>query len=396
MDQQCRKQCQVDVDCPYGEICTSAQTCVKPNQVDSNTVPDGGVSATGGSPGAGGTGGSPDAFPDLPADVPASAGGTGGSGSVPDSGGALSSTPDASPDLPADVSSSTGGVVSAGGSGGGSNSDAALAVGGDSGGTAVLCVDNSMVRPSLCTSTPALPSVTDLSGTWVLETIGAQTVTVMAYANPFRLKSIGVILVQVTQTGSDVAVAGHYCDRVQNDDSTNPAKVVVPEAWAHTPFPIQRSGTFADNGSGQLELVLPTAIEVAGANLADPACDALPSDPNDPRVVDIDNDGFPGLTVNLTGSFVAGSLMSVQRQATTLHGVAVAADRIEGGLTYESDQSVLESDPASIKSLYLASKSSADPAVCASSFVMVKVSAADAGAVDCDWVRANEAALLGL
>jgi hypothetical protein len=238
--------------------------------------------------------------------------------------------------------------------------------------------------------------VTDLSGTWVLETIGAQTVTVMAYANPFRLKSIGVILVQVTQTGSDVAVAGHYCDRVQNDDSTNPAKVVVPEAWAHTPFPIQRSGTFADNGSGQLELVLPTAIEVAGANLADPACDALPSDPNDPRVVDIDNDGFPGLTVNLTGSFVAGSLMSVQRQATTLHGVAVAADRIEGGLTYESDQSVLESDPASIKSLYLASKSSADPAVCASSFVMVKVPEEDAGAVDCDWVRANESLLLGL
>jgi hypothetical protein len=105
---------------------------------------------------------------------------------------------------------------------------------------------------------------------------------------------------------------------------------------------------------------------------------------------------LPRLTVNLTGSLLSGSFMSVQRQATTLHGVAVAAERIEGGMTYESNQSVLESDPPSIKTLYLVSKSSVDPAVCAGSFVMVKMSAADAGAVDCDWVRANEAALLGL
>jgi hypothetical protein len=112
-------------------------------------------------------------------------------------------------------------------------------------------------------------------------------------------------------------------------------------------------------------------------------------------VVDTDNDGFPGITVNLTGALLSGSLMSVQRQTTTLHGLAVAADRIEGGMIFASDQSVVESDPASIKKLYQLSKSSADPAECASSFVMVKVPEEDAGAVDCDWVRANES-LLGL
>jgi len=100
--------------------------------------------------------------------------------------------------------------------------------------------------------------VTDLSGTWVLETIGAQTVTAPTYANPFHLQSIGVILVQVTQTGSDVTLDGHYCNRIQNDNSNNPAKVVIPDAWRLTEFPIQRSGTFANNGAGQLELTLPT------------------------------------------------------------------------------------------------------------------------------------------
>jgi hypothetical protein len=42
------------------------------------------------------------------------------------------------------------------------------------------------------------------------------------------------------------------------------------------------------------------------------------------------------------------------------------------------------------------SKSSADSAVCSSSFIMVKVPDAAAGTVDCDWVRANEVSLLGL
>ncbi len=302
--------------------------------------------------------------------------------------------------------SSTGPATSTPDAGGGAGSDAAQGAqaGGDAGpaaeaggdsGEGNLCIAGGGVIPSLCTTKPALPSVTDLSGTWVLETIGAQTVTAPTYANPFHLQSIGVILVQVTQTGSDVTLDGHYCNRIQNDNSNNPAKVVIPDAWRLTEFPIQRSGTFANNGAGQLELTLPNAIEVPGANLVDPACDALPTDPNDPRVVDSDNDGYPGISVGLSG-LITGMLRCVQRQATALHGVAVAADRIEGGMTFESDQSVIESAPSSIKALYQMSRSSADPAVCASSFVMVKVPDADAGAVDCEWVRANESALLGL
>ena len=76
-DQQCRQQCQKDVDCTSGQICTSTQTCAEPNQVDSNKnlITDGGVSGSGGASGAGGTGeaggdaGAPDtsgAQPDAP------------------------------------------------------------------------------------------------------------------------------------------------------------------------------------------------------------------------------------------------------------------------------------------------------------------------------------------
>lgn len=280
--------------------------------------------------------------------------------------------------------------VGCGGSGG-SAPDAAQ----PADGRASLCVN--LGSPALCTSQPALTPAPDLSGTWVLETIGAQTVKVPAYANPFHLKSIGVILVQVTQTGNDVALDGHYCDRIQQDDPNNPAKVIVIDAWRLTPFPVQRSGTFAPDNSGQWTLTLPTFIEVAGAALTDPACDPLPTDASDlVHLVDSDNDGFPGISVGLSG-LITGTLRSVQRQATALHGLAVAADRIEGGMSFQSDQTIIASEPAALKNLYASSTATTDPTACSSTFVMVKVSDdADAGAVDCDWVRANEATLLGL
>jgi hypothetical protein len=257
-----------------------------------------------------------------------------------------------------------------------------------------VCVDVGATA-SLCTSNPSLPSVTDLSGTWVLETIGAQVVTSPAFAQPFHLKSINVLLAQVVQTGSQVSVSASYCDRIQHDDPSNPAKVVLPDAWRLTPAPLVRSGSFADDGTGQLTLTLPTLIEVFGATLTDPACEALPVDANDPRLFDTDGDTFPGITVDLSGA-LSGTLRSVQRQATALHGVAVRADRVEGGMAYESDQSVVASDPPNIKTLYASSHASADPTACSSTFVMVRVpDVADAGVVDCAWVRDNEVTLLG-
>jgi len=132
----------------------------------------------------------------------------------------------------------------------------------------------------------------DLSGTWVLETIGAQTVTAPTYSNPFHLKSIGVILVQVAQTGSDVTLPATTA--TESRTTTPPTRPGGrSRGLGHTAFPIQRSGTFADNGSGQWELTLPTAIEVAGANLADrPTTPCLRCQRS--ARVDTDNDGFPG------------------------------------------------------------------------------------------------------
>jgi hypothetical protein len=75
VDQQCRNQCQGNVDCTPGQTCTTTNTCAEPKQVDSNNNLIGTVSGAGGSGGAlgsGGTGGSSGhdaAIPDGPAQV---------------------------------------------------------------------------------------------------------------------------------------------------------------------------------------------------------------------------------------------------------------------------------------------------------------------------------------
>jgi len=75
VDQQCRNQCQGNVDCTPGQTCTTTNTCAEPKQVDSNNNLIGTVSGAGGSGGAlgsGGTGGASGqdaAIPDGPAQV---------------------------------------------------------------------------------------------------------------------------------------------------------------------------------------------------------------------------------------------------------------------------------------------------------------------------------------
>jgi len=133
-------------------------------------------------------------------------------------------------------------------------------------------------------------------------------------------------LVQVTQTGSGRHLDGHYCNRIQNDNLQQPGQGCHSGclAFDRIPHPAQRN--LCQQWCGQLELTLPNAIEVPGANLVDPACDALPTDPNDPRVVDSDNDGYPGISVGLSGLITACSGVCRDRRPRSRCGGGCGSD----------------------------------------------------------------------
>jgi hypothetical protein len=79
---------------------------------------------------------------------------------------------------------------------------------------------------------------------------------------------------------------------------------------------------------------------VRGAALADPAADPLPADTADPRLVDADGDGQPGLTVKIEG-LVDGEVYVVQRDSSTLLGRVLAPDHIRGAVRWRAEQEVL-------------------------------------------------------
>lgn len=298
-------------------------------------------------------------------------------------------------------------VAGCGSSSGGSNPDAPVTEP-ESG------VAESPPAQPYCTAKPALASVTDLSGTWVAQVTGSQIVNapiVGAIAN----QNVFYLLVTISQNGPAVAVNGHYCDRAQINAPGTMVPVVIPDAWAHTEKVVSRAGTFAPGADGYSILSLPPVSEIAGAVLNSPS-DPLPTTADDPRVIDEDNDGHPGITVRLSGQSFAGSLYSVQRQTTSIQAIAVAADRLEGTLHFDSQQVVLASDPPTIATLYAQSTTSPDFVICNSGVVLVRVGnapgidggaldggaldagdvdggAVQGGAISCAWVRANETVL---
>jgi hypothetical protein len=306
-------------------------------------------------------------------------------------------------------------ILGAGCGGGGSNPDASTT-------EAAASAVEAVAPLPYCTDKPALANVTDLSGTWVARVQGAQNVTAAAVGQ-LRTESAFYLLVTIGQTGTALVLDGRYCDRVEKDQSKPLVPVVViPDAWAHTEKTLHRTGSFAMGADGYAIMSLPPATEIAGAVLADPISDPLPITADDPRVIDEDKDGHPGITVQLTGTSISGELYSVQRQVTSVQAIAVAADRLMGTLGFDSTQNVIASNPPTLMSLYAQPGTSTVPdTTCNSNFAMVRISRAlsvdgglvdggpiDAGALDadaadgganepgaisCAWVRANEAAL---
>jgi hypothetical protein len=245
---------------------------------------------------------------------------------------------------------------------------------------------------SYCTDKTALPSVTTVSGTWVIRALASQQV--QALGTTLHPQTLFYILATMTQSGSTVVADGTYCDRAEIDQPGSLVRVIVPDKWAHTEKVMKRSGTLAVGAGGIPVLAFPPLVELAGA-VPGPDTDQLPTTADDPRVVDEDLDGNPGITINVTG-VVSGSIYSVQRQVTSVAAIPVAADRFEGALTFVSEQKILASNPSSLLPLYSSATAYSETTPCASTFAMVKVAevgAAGGAGLDCAWVRSNEAAL---
>jgi hypothetical protein len=225
----------------------------------------------------------------------------------------------------------------------------------------------------------AIP-LADVSGKWAYLEVQSSLVQAPAYAQAFSNLVISLMLLEQTQTGTDVTGQGTFCDRYTYCPT---APTALPDALVRTLPVVPFQGSYGADGS----FAFGPTYWVQGATLTDVTDpNSLPTSQDDPRVVDDDGDGMPGVTLVLV-SPVAGKLYVVQWNSVRPHGASVASDRIQGLLDYDSRQVVLASDPATIKSM--SPTTTVDPEACHSTFQMVRV-AAD---MDCATLKAQEVTL---
>lgn len=134
-------------------------------------------------------------------------------------------------------------------------------------------------------------------------------------------------------TGSYSQVHQVCGGRIRSETSTS---VLADESWRAVPAEPPSSlelrdedGYFALTGHLELWGLLRAAFD-------DPYTDALPADhiqaleePHASRIVDMDEDGHPGMTIYVEG-LVTGDYYFVQRKLSDMHGVVLGPDRIVG------------------------------------------------------------------
>lgn len=113
-----------------------------------------------------------------------------------------------------------------------------------------------------------------------------------------------------------------------------------PEYYVNTPVDehiIELSST--EIGSS---FTLDSTFMVKGADLANPETDALPTENDDPRLVDFDDDGHPGYTVHVTGA-ANGDLYATERYTYAYAGTVVTNDLISGLIDAHVENTFVES-----------------------------------------------------
>ena len=220
----------------------------------------------------------------------------------------------------------------------------------------------------------------DLAGTWAMLQVYPR-IAELPLVGEATQTSYVVQFVDLEQDELTLRMKDRYCFTVI-EESSPISKTEIPDAFMASLKPEPRAAMLRET-NGVFAFEQPTYIEIRGASLETPATDELPTDPGDPRVIDQDADGFPGMTVNISLlGLMVEQIYVVQRVQYDLSGIVVSNDRIEGLIEWSDEQNVLD---ATSSLLLAGAESLQDPNPENHYFVMLR-----AGEDwTCDWLREN-------
>jgi hypothetical protein len=92
--------------------------------------------------------------------------------------------------------------------------------------------------------------------------------------------------------------------------------------------------------NGKVTLTRGLVTQVLGAELSNIATSNLPTNPKDPQIVDIDNDGHPGATSSVSG-LVSGDIYFYQRSSNSYSATLAANGDFVGPIVDKTEQVIL-------------------------------------------------------
>lgn len=174
--------------------------------------------------------------------------------------------------------------------------------------------------------------------------------------------SVGIL--DLTADTHELVGKGNLCS-IEMRSSSSLVRTELPPAFQRLLSELRLQAQLKPHAGGFLLEESPRVL-VLGAKLADPAHETLPTDASDPRVVDQDRDGKPGVTVAVRG-IVNGEVYVVQRGATSLRGQS-DAQGFHGAVRFQSEDVVVGASRSA-----LTRRTKARPDLARSTFVLRKV-----------------------
>lgn len=182
----------------------------------------------------------------------------------------------------------------------------------------------------------------ELSGLWAQKQVLASVINypMIGAVDTFH---INYILVEITQDGTTLIAEERTC-AIDIEADTDLQTTVIPDAFVESMSVEEKPAHLQPTAEGYA-FFQPQYYQLQGVTLTDVESEELPSTPDDPRVFDQDNDGYPGVTVRLTGT-LSGELYVISREYTILTSGAATAEGFEGLIDWEGAQITLEASTA--------------------------------------------------
>jgi hypothetical protein len=212
--------------------------------------------------------------------------------------------------------------------------------------------------------------------------IRVQVMSGLAELPAFGLKlseTIGFVLSELRTTEDGLYAQEETCAILIRRPEVPDLATIIPDAFVRS-IPLALRAV-----SGQEEMTFADVVEIHGAHLVDRYNEALPEDATDPRVYDQDQDGKPGVTVQISG-ILDGDVQLVQRVTSRLSGTRID-DRLTGLVSWSTEDSILSASNPLLE-MPIPFTVSESPEL--SWFVAWRQS----GPIDCQEVALNRTALL--